>query len=130
MTKSKIFRKPMTIFVFPEGLNRNVKFWRNDSILYFQYIFKGFLLTFPKMTWMVMIKLQLLRFKATYGLKICTEDVKRVKIKSKFEGPVACSIKGRCYRQKYTKVMESPPPPPLPPTRIRLSQRRIMVKIM
>ena len=36
-----------------------------------------------------MIKLQLLRFKATYGLKICTEDVKGVKIKSKFEGPVA-----------------------------------------
>ena len=40
----------------------------------FSIIYKGFLL-FQKMTWVVLTKSQLLRLKATFGLKICTEDV-------------------------------------------------------
>ena len=42
MTKSAFFRKLITMLVFPEDLNKNAKFERNNSILYFQLVIRVF----------------------------------------------------------------------------------------
>ena len=57
----------------------NIAFSVFISVFIFPIIYKGILLTFQQMTWVVLTKLQLLRFKATFGTKICTEDVQKDK---------------------------------------------------
>ena len=48
----------------------------------FAIIYKGPLLTSEKVTWVVLTKSQLLRFKGTFGPKICTVDVKKIESQS------------------------------------------------
>ena len=65
MTKVAFARKLMTMLTFLEDLKKILK-----NIKY----------------WVVLTKSLLLRFKATFGPKICTEDVKRSEFKvTKFE---------------------------------------------
>ena len=63
------------MLVFPEDLNK--KCWVLEKWLHFIFsiIDNGFLLMFQKMTWIVIMKLQLLRFKAPF-----TQVFKMVKI--------------------------------------------------
>ena len=68
------------------------------------------------MTWVAMIKLQLHHFKARYGPKICTEDVKKGK-NEKIQ-----SLKDLWFINRddvidktYKSSGIKPPPPPPPP---------------
>ena len=85
VTKFAFSRKLMTMLVFLEILKKKyIKDWRNDSNLYFQlfmYLLFIYLQTFQNMTWVVLAKSQLLRFKATFGSKICRED-RNLKLRS------------------------------------------------
>ena len=48
----------------------------------------AFLLVFQKITWVVLTKSQLLLFEVIFGLKICADDIKKIKFKvTKFEMP-------------------------------------------
>ena len=71
------------MLVFPNDLNQKMTSFREKTAFYiFNYLCKGFLLRFQKMTWVVFTKLKLLQFKTTYGPKTYAEDVKKVKIES------------------------------------------------
>ena len=64
-------------------------------------MYKGFLLTLQKMIWVILTNLQLLRFKANSGPKICTEDVKKKDKDSKLQSLKDWRI------LKHTKVVEA-----------------------
>ena len=80
----------MTMLVFLEDLNKRISRFGEMTAIYFfnifyYYLFNyfyGFSTNVSKMTWVVLTKSHLLRLKATFGPKICTEDVKKIRIQS------------------------------------------------
>ena len=70
------------MLVFFEDLNKLCQVFEKLQHFILSIIYKGSLLTSQHMIWVVLTKAQLLWFRATYGPKICTEYLEKVKIQS------------------------------------------------